>query len=69
MPLDKIVWNSRCKAHFWLPPEAEVDFELFYSILHPDDRERTREAVDACVWQGKIYDIEYRTVSPRNEVR
>ncbi|MBV8142996.1 MAG: response regulator [Verrucomicrobia bacterium] len=69
MPLDKIVWNSRCKAHFWLPPEAEVDFELFYSILHPDDRERTREAIDACVWQGKIYDIEYRTVSPRNEVR
>jgi signal transduction histidine kinase/FixJ family two-component response regulator len=69
MPLDKIVWNARCKAHFWLPPEAEVDFELFYSILHPDDRERTREAIAACVYGGKVYDIEYRTVSPQGEVR
>jgi signal transduction histidine kinase/DNA-binding response OmpR family regulator len=69
MPLDKIVWNARCKAHFWLPPEAEVDFDLFYSILHPDDRERTREAITACVYGRKVYDIEYRTVSPRGEVR
>lgn len=69
IPLDKIVWNARCKAHFWLPPEAEVDFELFYSILHPDDRQRTREAIEACVNGGQVYDIEYRTVSPRGEVR
>src|ERR1700736_4027589 len=69
MPLDKIVWNARCKAHFWLPSEAEIDFDLFYSILHPDDRERTREAIAACVYGGKVYDIEYRTVSPQGEVR
>ena len=69
MPLDKIVWNARCKAHFWLPPEAEIDFDLFYSVLHPDDRERTREAIAACVYGGKAYDIEYRTVSPQGEVR
>ncbi len=69
MPLDKIVWNARCKAHFWLPPEAEIDFDLFYSILHPDDRERTREAIAACVYGGKVYDIEYRTVSPQGELR
>jgi signal transduction histidine kinase/ActR/RegA family two-component response regulator len=69
MPLDKIVWNARCKAHFWLPQEAEIDFDLFYSILHPDDRQRTREAIAACVYGGKVYDIEYRTVSPQGEVR
>ena len=69
VPLDKIVWNARCKAHFWLPPEAEVDFDLFYSILHPDDCERTREAIAACVYGRKVYNIEYRTVSPRGEVR
>jgi signal transduction histidine kinase len=69
MPLDKIVWNARCKTHFWLPQDAEIDFDLFYSILHPDDRERTREAIEACVYGGKVYDIEYRTVSPRGELR
>src|ERR1700759_2499431 len=69
MPLDKIVWNARCKAHFWLPPEAEIDFALFYSVLHPDDRARTREAIEACVYGNQMYDIEYRTVSPRGELR
>jgi signal transduction histidine kinase len=69
MPLDKIVWNDQCKEHFWLPPEAEIDFDRFYSILHPDDRERTRQAVTASVSNGEKYDIEYRTVSPRGEIR
>lgn len=69
MPLDKILWNTRGKVHLWLPPEAEVDLDLFYSVLHPDDRERTREAIEACVYGGKVYDIEYRTVSPRGEIR
>jgi signal transduction histidine kinase/CheY-like chemotaxis protein len=69
IPLDKIVWNERCKAHFWLPPDAPVDFDLFYTILHPDDRERTRLAVEACVYEGKPYEIEYRTLSPEGLVR
>ena len=69
MPLGHIIWNEQCKRHFWLPPEAEVDFDLFYSILHPDDRERTRQAVEACVYGNQAYDIEYRTVSPQGEIR
>ncbi len=33
IPLNKLDWNDRCKAHFWLPPEAEVDPRAF--LLHP----------------------------------
>lgn len=69
MPLGRIEWNAQCKAHFWLPPKAEINFQLFYSILHPEDRERTRQAVEECVGGGGVYDIEYRTVSPRGEIR
>jgi len=69
MPLDKIVWNDQCKKHFWLTPDAEVDMDRFYSILHPEDRERTRRAVTASVTNGEKYEIEYRTVSPHGEIR
>jgi PAS domain-containing protein len=70
VPLDKIVWNARCKAHFWLPPEAEIDFDLFYSILHPDDRERTREAIAAYVHggQGVRHRIQDRVAPGRGQV-
>ncbi len=68
-PLDRIDWNERCKQHFFLPPDAEVDFDLFYSLLHPDDRQRTRHAVEACVFGRTIYDVEYRVLSPEGQVR
>ncbi|MGN6369045.1 MAG: ATP-binding protein [Phycisphaerae bacterium] len=69
MPLNKIVWNDTCKRHFWLPPDAEVDFNLFYAIIHPEDRERTRQAVERAQHERAPYDVEYRTVSPTGEVR
>ncbi len=69
MPLKDIVWNARCKALFWLPPEAEVDFDLFYAAIHPEDRERTRRAVTACIDERQPYRVIYRTVSPQGEVR
>lgn len=69
MPPDKIIWNDKCKEHFWLASEAEVNFDLFYSIIHPDDRERTRESIELCIYGRKVYDIEYRTVAPDRRIR
>ncbi|MFM0475717.1 ATP-binding response regulator [Paraburkholderia strydomiana] len=69
MPLSVIYWNSKCKEHFWLPPDAHVDFDLFYSRIHPEDRERTRNAVNAAVHAGVPYDVEYRTLSPEGDIR
>jgi PAS domain S-box-containing protein len=64
MPLGEIIWNDKCKEHFFLPPEATVDFDLFYSRIHEADRARTREAVEHAVYQREPYDIEYRVVAP-----
>ena len=69
MPLHKIVWNAKCKEHFWLPADADVDIDVFYARLHPDDIEHTREAVEAAVYRAMPYDIEYRTLSPSGDVR
>ena len=69
MPLGKIIWNQTCKEHFWLPPDAEIDFDLFYSIIHPDDREATQRAVEEAVFGRQPYDVEYRTVAPDGRVR
>jgi PAS domain S-box-containing protein len=63
LPFDKLIWDNRVKEHFWLPPDAEVTIETFYERLHPDDRERTRRAIDASIANRTQYDIEYRTLS------
>ncbi|NMG10240.1 hypothetical protein DP117_26530 [Brasilonema sp. UFV-L1] len=69
LPLDKLIWNEQCKAHFGLPPDAEVTIDLFYQLLHDDDRERTRQAVQRSVEQATGYDIDYRTVAPDGCIR
>jgi signal transduction histidine kinase len=69
MPLGKLVWNKQCKAHFWLPPDAEVDIELFYSILHEEDRTRIRMMLDRALLYGEPFDAEYRTVGPDGRQR
>jgi PAS domain S-box-containing protein len=64
VPLGPIFWNTKCKEHFWLPSEEGVNFERFYAILHPDDREPTRQAIETALRDHGIYDVEYRTVAP-----
>jgi len=62
-PLRTIEWNAKCKEHFWLPVDAAVDFDLFYSLIHDDDRENVRAAIEAAVAGRGLYDVEYRTVA------
>jgi PAS domain S-box-containing protein len=57
-------WDERCKAVFGLPPEAEVDYEMFLAGLHPDDRERADRVVARTLDPagGGRFELEYRTV-------
>jgi signal transduction histidine kinase/ActR/RegA family two-component response regulator len=64
LPLQTLNWDARVKEHFQLPPDAQVNIDTFYERLHPQDRDRTRAAIEACIAGKTVYDIEYRTLSP-----
>ncbi|BDI30574.1 hypothetical protein CCAX7_60080 [Capsulimonas corticalis] len=68
-PLDKIIWNETCKEHFFLSPNADVDIKLFYSLLHPADREPTRLAIEQAMANQVEYNVEYRTLAPDGRTR
>jgi PAS domain S-box-containing protein len=69
LPLGDLVWNDKCKEHFWLPREAAVNIDAFYAILHRDDRESVRAAVERSLHDHQPLQLEYRTVSPEGRVR
>jgi signal transduction histidine kinase len=69
LPFDRLIWDERVKEHFWLPPEADVDIDLFYARLHPSDREPTRRAMELAIRTHSQYDVEYRTVSPEGRIK
>ena len=49
LPFDKLIWDERVKEHFHLPPNADVTIDTFYERLHPEDRERTRTAIERSI--------------------
>lgn len=69
LPFDKLQWSTKTKEHFWLPENADVTINIFYDRLHPEDRERTRKAIDESIATHSTYDIDYRTLSDRGEIK
>jgi PAS domain S-box-containing protein len=67
LPFDTLIWDARVKEHFWLAAEAIVTIDMFYERLHPDDRERVRQAIAGSIDNKTRYDIHYRTVSPEGD--
>nr|MDP9122016.1 PAS domain S-box protein [Acidobacteriota bacterium] len=66
---DELIWNDRCKELFGLPPESPVTIGVFFDRLHPDDRERSRLAMERSIAEHAAYDIDHRTVAPDGRVR
>ena len=60
----ELLWDSRCKEIFGLPPDAGIDYETFLAGLHPGDRDRAdgavRSALDPAA--GGAFELEYRVV-------
>ncbi len=59
-------WSDRTKIMFGLPPDADVSNVLFLDRLHPEDRERAKQAVQKALDPGGdgTYEIECRVIWP-----
>jgi diguanylate cyclase (GGDEF)-like protein/PAS domain S-box-containing protein len=60
----EMIWSDRMKQYFGLSTDAPVTQEVFFACLHPEDRDRAREMLDAAFdpYGGGRYESEYRTV-------
>lgn len=66
LPFSDLIWDKTVKEHFWLPEDAQVTIETFYERIHPDDRNRTRLAIEHSIQNHASYDIIYRTTNPKD---
>ncbi|HSV15472.1 MAG TPA: PAS domain S-box protein, partial [Tepidisphaeraceae bacterium] len=69
LPFDELAWNDTCREHFGVALDERITMERFFDRLHPDDRDRTREAIDRAVRDHETYDIDFRTVAPDGRMR
>jgi len=58
-------WSDETFRIFgYKPGEIEVTMDAFYRSVHPDDRERVRQAAAHARATGEIYDLEHRVIRP-----
>jgi signal transduction histidine kinase/FixJ family two-component response regulator len=57
---DVIVASEIDKTNWGLSPGQEMSAEVLSERMHPDDRDRHREAMDAAIAGGEPMEIEYR---------
>ena len=67
---DTLFWSDEVYRILGFEPGQVVPtFEVFQSLLHPDDRDRVLAAFAAHVDQGAPYDVLHRCVRPSGEIR
>ena len=60
--------SDACKSFFGRRPEDTFTYDDLQASIHPDDRDRMMEAVQASIGKGEDYAIEYRVVWPDKSI-
>jgi PAS domain S-box-containing protein len=64
MTTGHVTWSDEMFGLLGLDPETnQADFQIFFDMVHPDDRMSIRKATEETIQLGKPYSIEYRLVS------
>lgn len=62
-------WSRELFNVFGLDPDTPVDFQVFASLLHPDDRDRVLGIIDAARESGEAFSFDHRIVRGDGVVR
>jgi formate hydrogenlyase transcriptional activator len=64
------IWTTeKAKEFFGFDLDSELSLESFLNIVHPEDREKLRLAVEKTVRSGEDNAVEYRIVRPDGGIR
>jgi PAS domain S-box-containing protein len=61
--------SDLCKSNYGRAADEAFTFDDLVASIHPEDRERMLQAIDAAIRTGAEYDVEYRVVHPSGDVR
>jgi two-component system sensor kinase FixL len=57
-----LLWSNITRTLFGIPNDLPLTYELFLSLLEPQDRQRTDQAVKRSVETGCSFDMQYHVV-------
>ena len=65
-----VTWSDETYRIYGLAPRSvAVNYELYQSLIHPDDRELGRKVIRSSLESGEPFDYEHRIIRPDGSVR
>jgi len=61
--------SAMCRRNFGRDPALPFGYADLHAATHPEDRDRVEAAIRESLTSGCDYDVEYRVVTPRGEIR
>ena len=61
--------TPKTRELFHFAPDARLNLERFYEVIHPEDRDQAKQAVQQAIQSGEYLRSEYRIVLPDGSVR
>jgi PAS domain S-box-containing protein len=61
---DEVVWNERNYQIFDVKAGTPINSEIFFSLVHPDDRLRVKTAVEAAASRSTDFAVEFQLAKP-----
>ena len=61
---DEVEWNQRNYEIFGTPPGTRITSQVFFSLIHPDDRSRVKTAVESAADSSGDFSVEFRLANP-----
>ncbi|MBW4610527.1 MAG: PAS domain S-box protein [Hassallia sp. WJT32-NPBG1] len=68
LPTNELSWTPKCTELFGLPANNPMGYDIFLSCLHPEDRDRTQQAIKHALKENVEYDTEYRVIWSDNSI-
>lgn len=66
----EVFWTERIAPLFGYPEgDLETSYDYFMSAVHPEDRKKVSDALNACIEHNVPYEIEHRVVWPDGTIR
>ena len=64
------VWvTPKTRELFHFTPDEDLNYESFFKVIHPDDREKVQQAVQQAIQSGEDLQREFRIVLPDGSTR
>jgi PAS domain S-box-containing protein len=65
---DRVTWSAELYRLYGIADGSPITYESFLDVVHPDDQDRMRHAVELALADRRPFSLDYRAVTPDGRV-